>query len=616
MKTLLRPHIAAAVLIAAMGLIACDDDNGPTGPGDDSPPAVATVSATDANHINLQFNEAVDRESAEVEANYAIIATNSGDPLPIVNASLKSDQRTVVLTTGEAMAAIGYTVGVDNVVDVRGNAIETAVEKTFNGSTTADNTAPEIVRRAPDQNATNIARTTLIEIDFSEPVSFTTFNTAFALEDDGTPVPVTVTTDDDVHFSVQPTTSLAANTIYSVTLIGVADGAGNIMNDTQWGFKTTGTNDNTGPTLVSTVPTNNATNVATSSTISMTFSEPIDSTSFVPVVDPAIGGAPPVWSNGGRTATFTPEGSLSTDTQYTITLVPGTVADQSGNTNSTLITLVFTTGAALESGRISGSIAGAAAGPGADPSGAFVVAASADPLAGGDYVIRGIATVQTNNTYVINRLAAGTYFPFVVMDTNEDGVPNPLLGDAIGAYGANLASGDMDPDSVVVSAGGNVIGINFALHDPTAITGAIQYGGAFAGGSYPLYVGLFNPTGWDPGTSPPVLTVITTWPGTRTYAINSLQVGTIPNGNYLVAAFIDVNSNTLYDEATEPFGVFGGESPDAINIAGGSDAPDTNLFLDDPPPLSESAGAGSLWKVTTVSSPTRLARLAGQIFAR
>lgn len=244
MKTLFRLHVIAAALIAAMALGACDDDDdGPTGTGNDTtPPAVGSITSMDSTHVSVRFSEQVDRTSAETEGNYTITQTgppSPGDPIPVLNASLLTDTRTVVLTTS-AMSATGYTMTVIGVADTRGNVMDEPTERTFPGKATPDETAPQIVVREPSNNETNVALNAPIAISFSEPVLPPVFNTAFTLSvNGGEEVAVNIITTDNVHFVVQPVAPLALNTTYHVSLVGVRDASLNLMQEAEWNFHTT-----------------------------------------------------------------------------------------------------------------------------------------------------------------------------------------------------------------------------------------------------------------------------------------------------------------------------------------------------------------------------------------
>jgi hypothetical protein len=73
---------------------------------------------------------------------------------------------------------------------------------------------------------------------------------------------------------------LEKNALQTITISDVQDGADNVMPDVQWSFKTAAVTESIPPTLVSSLPANLATNVSTSSTIKLTFSEPMNRDRF------------------------------------------------------------------------------------------------------------------------------------------------------------------------------------------------------------------------------------------------------------------------------------------------------------------------------------------------
>ena len=102
-------------------------------------------------------------------------------------------------------------------------------------------------------------------------------------------------------------------------------------------------NDRTPPTVVSTVPGNQATQVGLSGPITVTFSEQMAMSSMTAsafTFNPAVAGT---LSYTGNTATFTPTTALSANTTYTVT-VSTTVEDRTGNNLVAPYTWTFTTG--------------------------------------------------------------------------------------------------------------------------------------------------------------------------------------------------------------------------------------------------------------------------------
>ncbi len=105
--------------------------------------------------------------------------------------------------------------------------------------------------------------------------------------------------------------------------------------------------DTTAPTVTSTTPASNATNVPLNSTISATFSEAMNSStlsidSFIVTSSAGGGSIAGSVSYSGNTATFTPGFSLTADTVYTAQITTG-AEDLSGNALASTTTWNFTT---------------------------------------------------------------------------------------------------------------------------------------------------------------------------------------------------------------------------------------------------------------------------------
>ncbi len=102
-------------------------------------------------------------------------------------------------------------------------------------------------------------------------------------------------------------------------------------------------NDRTAPTVVSTLPGNLATQVGLAGPVTVTFSEPMATSSMTVgafTFSPAVAGT---LSYSGNTATFTPTTALTANTVYTVT-VSTVVEDRAGNNLVAPYVWTFTTG--------------------------------------------------------------------------------------------------------------------------------------------------------------------------------------------------------------------------------------------------------------------------------
>lgn len=589
-RSIVRSRFFLVMFTAFLAVAACSDDDDPTGggPNDDVPPGISAVTPVDAYHVDVTFNEQVTRSTAENEDNYSLIeaATPSpvsprepakapGDPIAIAGATLKNDDRVVTLSTETSMAGLNVNLTVTGVSDVTGNGIQEPVTQGFLGSDTPDEAAPTILGRGPTPDATNIVLNPVVVVYFSEALFAAEHTWTYA----GGEVAYTADIDGSI-LTLTPLAPLTNSTTYTVSVAGT-DYAGNTSPFSQWSFTTTAIEDHTPPTLVSTQPVNNAINVNVSANLLLTFSEAVNAELFDVTLVPDPGEGTATSSNGGKTITFDPVAPLLDNQQYVLTIYPNGVLDLAGNGIEHLHTVTFTTGSTLESGAITGTIAGDAGSAAADPTGATVFAADGVPF-GDEFNILGSTTVAGNDTYTVSHLGDGTYYLIGVLDTNHDGNFEPGTGDAVGGYGIDVGTQDFEADSVVIDGGTHATGINFSIYDPSAITGLVTYSGVYSEGEYYAYVGLFEADGFDPqNPGEPIAFGDAYWPDFREWGISTIDQP-IPDGDYYVGAFLDVIVNGGLDLGEEPIGLFGGDNPQVVHIANGSDHSAIVIPLRDP----------------------------------
>jgi hypothetical protein len=595
------------VLLAA----GCSSSDSPTNNGttDTTPPTIASAVAVDQSHVDVEFSEAVNKDSAERSDHYLLVTTlriTAGAPaaeIEINSAVLDDDDRTVHLTTNSPMQNVSYDLYVVNVSDLRGNEIAQGASSTFTGSTEQDVTPPTIVDRSPAPGQTGVGVGEAVAVQFSEPMDYPTVVSAFSWTRSGGTVSYEVETQDANVFLFRPTSPLLNATVYTVTIgSGAQDWAGNPLAATMWNFTTTAQVDNTPPTLVSSTPANNATNVNVVTSLVMTFSEPVDPTSLDNVLlFPDVGEGVATWSNGDRTITYDPYDDMMSNTQYSLLIIPGAVRDLAGNGNADPINIVWTTGSTLSTGGFAGTISGPNSAAATGPGGAIVVAVVGNPFETDDFPIAGSAVVASNGSYTVQHLAAGSYFPISVLDTNDDGEVDPDYGDAFGAYGVDFASQTGEIDSVTV--GNSIVsGINFSLYDPSLIAGRISYvGDLYNSCCYPLYIGAFDTTGFDiDNLGDPDFSTQANWPDYPEYRLNEID-GELADGTYYVGAFLDADFNGSPNTG-DPMVFYGGVTPAPVTVENGSDALHVDITLDDDVMFA----AGS-WKTQVPSAPTRRA---------
>ena len=187
--------------------------------------------------------------------------------------------------------------------------------------TTLALTAPTVILTDPSNSSTGVALNKVITPTFSTPMDQTTINsTSFTLKQGTTPISGTVS-GTGANATFTPTVNLTAGLTYTATITNsVKNVAGTAMvNDYIWTFTTLVVP----PTVISTDPANNATNVALNKVITATFSVNMDQTTITSTSFTLKLGAATVAgtvSGSGSNATFTPTVNLLSGNTYTATI--------------------------------------------------------------------------------------------------------------------------------------------------------------------------------------------------------------------------------------------------------------------------------------------------------
>lgn len=204
-----------------------------------------------------------------------------------------------------------------------------------------DDTRPIVISTVPANNSVDVAQGINITATFSEAMDNGTINSATMIVSEGSTldvgaavIPGTVTYS-GITATFNPETSLALNTVYTVTIsTGAKDLTGNsLATDYVWSFTTEVTVDAAPPVVTSTVPFNHATNASLNGNISATFSEAIDPltvTISTMTLHQGVNAIPGTIGYSGVTASFNPSNNLAANTVYTATITTG-VRDLAGN---------------------------------------------------------------------------------------------------------------------------------------------------------------------------------------------------------------------------------------------------------------------------------------------
>ena len=325
----------------------------------------ATGVALDAN-IVLNFSENVDRESGNLTIKKTsddstvqgidiagITTTGSGSSQITVNPDVTLEENT------EYYVLIADTAFDD--VDSRSYA---GISSTTALSFTTTNTLPTLTSSVPDDDATGVALNANIVLTFSENVNVESGNITIKKTSDNSIVETfdvtgsKVTGDGSTEITINPGSNFEDNTEYYVLIPNTAFDDANsgsyagISSTTALSFTTT----NTIPTLTSSVPADDATDVALDATIVLNFSENVDTESGNITIKKTSGNAVVetidvtdtdiVTGTGTSQITITPSSNFDNDTEYYV-LIANTAFDDSDSGSyagiSSTTALSFTT---------------------------------------------------------------------------------------------------------------------------------------------------------------------------------------------------------------------------------------------------------------------------------
>jgi hypothetical protein len=232
-------------------------------------------------------------------------------------------------------------------VDAAGNESPLSAPVCITTLALLDATAPTILSTSPASQAMDVQTDPLlISAVFSEPMNMLSVINPASFTIGG----VAGTThyeplSNTVIFI--PLAALSSGTTYTATIRGnVADAFGNLMGvDHIWSFTTTTAPLVTLPTVISTGPADNGTNVPVDAVITAVFSEPMDPLTIMNppqfTISPGVQGLVS-YDIASRTAIFTPSAPLAPATTYTGT-ISNNVQDLAGHRMTANHTWSFTT---------------------------------------------------------------------------------------------------------------------------------------------------------------------------------------------------------------------------------------------------------------------------------
>jgi flagellar basal body rod protein FlgC len=325
---------------------------------DTIPPKITSVDPADAatnvatnKDITANFSESMDPSTIN---NTTFTVKELGGAL--IDGSVSYDGTTATFNSASLLKnsttyVANITVGVK---DLAGNAMSLAKNWSFVTGAAPDTVAPTVTSTDPLFSATDVAPSATISASFSESMNSATItNVSFTVKKQGGALIDGMVTYDSTSKAAtfKPAALLVVSTIYEAEIAAtVEDQAGNAMESAKtWSFTTADVADLTAPTVTSTRPANNETDVPTNTSVNAVFSENMDSATITNTTF-TLSGPSGALVDGtvsyvGTTATFEPSTSLSNSVVYTARINTG-VKDLAGNAMAAVKTWSFTTGSA------------------------------------------------------------------------------------------------------------------------------------------------------------------------------------------------------------------------------------------------------------------------------
>lgn len=217
-----------------------------TGALPDTAPPTITLSDPANNALNVAINKTIVITFSEAMDQATINATTytlKQGTTAVAGTVSKTGTTGTFTPAANLEYSKAYTVGVSTgAKDLAGNAVAASYSTTFTTVAAPDVTLPLVSSTDPLDNATGVARNKVVSYVFSEPMDPATINTTtFTVKDGTTPVTGTVAYSGTTA-TFTPTNTLAANTLYEVTITtGVKDAAGNALAaNSMFNFTTSG----------------------------------------------------------------------------------------------------------------------------------------------------------------------------------------------------------------------------------------------------------------------------------------------------------------------------------------------------------------------------------------
>ena len=298
-----------------------------TGDASDATPPTVQVATPAAGTTNVPVNALVQvRMSEPIDPTSIDNTTLQLTPAAAGTVTLLADRRTIKLTLSGTLApSTAYTLNVSGARDTTGNQMSPfSAPFTTADSSTPDTTAPTVVSFNPANGATNVALTPPITITVSEPIdpsrvgpnSMGVYVNNGTIRADGS----YVVSSDGMVVTFTPAMPFPTNSlvyVYSNLDSSITDFANNVLQYTYSTFTTASAPaDTTAPIVVAVTPNDGTSEVGSLATITLTFSESMNTLNSHLRIGLFAGGVPQSagigWSADNRMAVLSGNWPLNT----------------------------------------------------------------------------------------------------------------------------------------------------------------------------------------------------------------------------------------------------------------------------------------------------------------
>jgi YD repeat-containing protein len=301
-------------------------------------PALGATGVPTNTIIQLRFNKRID--PLTVTNTTFLVSATPGQPIAAA-ITISADGLTATLTPATPLQPeTSYIATGGAITDLEGQ-LQTScnVCSIFTTGVSVVTSGPTVVGVSPANGTVGVQVNARVDVVVSAPVSAPSVGSnAITVSAGGVPVVGTVSVGSSgTTLTFTPSSLLAVSTVYTVSVSGFTDQAGNAVAPITTSF-TTGTSgvpDTSAPAVVSVSPANGATGVAVNSTIVLTFNKNIDPSTVnntaIPISQAGFtGDLAGTYAVNGTTVTFTPL-SVWPGSATVQVAVNGGVLDLAGN---------------------------------------------------------------------------------------------------------------------------------------------------------------------------------------------------------------------------------------------------------------------------------------------